>query len=887
MSKDLPEFTRSVAVTPAKVVDVQAPFDQLSKVLEQFSQGAQRLATRAATERAAQEGAEAGAAPDFKGKLAPGITAPTEAFNKAALASNKMQTQMDIRSSIQDIHDFVTSPKNLGVGSVKIYDDLATKKWASLQPNIPKQNLQAAQNYFQFEAGNARRSVVQRTNALKFDIMQSQHKQYQLGIQGEALTNAYSGDRIAAAGLAGQASQNNQEAVVGGITSQEVADTMGKNLNIGLQQQSILGGYSRALGTGAGDEYLKDYGKAALPDMDILQRTQLNGQMAGMAAIFQQIKEANTASLRQQYVDNNSRLQSGAHIDPKLQAQFPHASAKFWNEFEPKFAASKLINTGLTALRFASLADSKIALKAFIGETLKIPTDIDAQRVIKAVERGRKLQLAAIKKDPAGYNQQNPGYIQAQLIEQQQQTAQIQSETQDIEKGFSTGQIDDRGVHLVGNSNDVLLNIERGQGVSEQDLSLLSNQQASQIAQNIKTLPLDEQAAQMMAIQRQFGVHANIVVRDLNQHGLPAITMITTAMASHPKSAGDTLTYINMKELDPKELTQQGDLAFERWSTTVDSNGQTPTKKTISTAITVALEPMFQSLDASSGTTTVVKQQLFNESLQLAKAFGANGMAPDEAVKRATDDIVNNNYNFASQAGFAPLRVPHTQNAEAVIAARRGEIRLLTSENLTIPKYISNSPQFAFLTPEEQQQEYKQDIIRHGRWIASPDGSGVLFVSGPTTQGQPILDENGVRAFQSFADINSGTSKINELTPTDRMREGLVSRGLLPPTDKLTQFADIAGRLASGSSLSSEQATTLIGVGKNIKDAIVLSKQLGVVGIQLTGKVIVNVAKWVGRFSVPPTPAQIQQLIALPPGELETLIKKPPKGSISDILAQG
>lgn len=812
MSKDLPEFRRSVGITPAKVVDVQAPFNELSKVLEQFSQGAAQLATRAATERATQAGAAAGAAPDFKGNLAPGITAPTQAFNKAALAASKMQTQIGIRSSIQNIHDSITSPQNLTIANkpIEAFDDQAIKYWNSISPNIPKQNLQNAENYYLFEAGNARRSVVQRVNALNLNVLRTEQQAYQLSIQREATQHAFNRDERASAALAGQAHQNNQAAVEGGIINQDIANVMGENLRHSLQTQSILGGYQRALMTGSGPEYIKNYNKAALPDMNILQRTNLTGQLAGMEAVFEQTQGVNQAALRQQYVDHNSKIQSGDHISPTLAAQFPNESARFWREFEPKFAASQLINTGASALRYASLADRQTVLNSFIQKTLKTPADIDAQRVISAVQQISKKQLTAQANDPAGYNWNHPAFVEAQRQAQLQNTSQNQAETGNIEPSDSI---------LKGTPTDVLLNIERSEGIPENKLSIIPNIAAVKLVQDIKQLPMDQQIKAIQVLGAQWGNNAIIGLRDLQKHGLPFATGIALSASNNTKSRGHMSDVIETYNETPTELKTTQDLALSKWSAV---EGTRISATILGDEVTTQFSDLNASLDATNGSSTLTQSQFKNEAVRLALQFGAKGMGRPQALKLATDIVANNNYDFASQGEYAPLRVPHTEKAEDIRSFTGAAVTMAISQNLKIPNYISLANPGA--SQEELQKAYQEEIISTKRFISDPSGTRVILMAGPQTQGQPVLTADGMRIAPSYADMKSGTSRISELRAADPT-PNILLRGISPQFRRALRFTPIGrivldqvtvlkslGTLAVGGKLTSQENDFFRGV---------------------------------------------------------------------------
>lgn len=812
MSKDLPEFTRSVGVTPAKVVDVQAPFDQLSKVLEQFSQGAQRLATRAATERATQEGAQAGVAPDFKGDLAPGITAPTKAFNDAALAANKTQTQMDIRSSIQQIHDFVTNPQNLTLTKqpIQTYDDLVTKKWNDLQQGIAKQNLPFATNYFQFEAGNSRRSVVQKVNVLQNNMTRDGYVAAQIATQQEANNLANSGDLRAAGGLFGLQHQTNEAAVQGGITTQPIVDNVEDNFRKGLQTQGTIGSLQRSLQAGTSKQWWKDYHKAKLPDLDPVERANLTAKLVGTDALFHQGNAVFQQSLNPIYNAHAAALQAGRFINPELAAQLPQ-NPRLAAKFALTFQKATLIGTGLSALRYASAPDTATFLAGLPSRLANVP---EGQAVLNAIVRKHKQQLTARAADPFGYNENNPIFIQAQLQDQQQAQAQIQSAQASIAAGGVPLKANISG-ELIANQDDVMLTIQRKQGIPEGKLSLMSNATAITVAAQLEAEPADQRMADIQGISEQHGANANIILRDLYNHGVSNATATMVAANNNKASRPFMADMMEVNSFTPKELTEMEANAAINFKS---KDGVTRTPADVRNAVIGDFSDYFSSLDGGVGATTITKSKATDLAMRYAYQLAqTRGMGMVEAVKTATGLVANNYYNYASQAGHPALRVPIGVDSNDAVSATGFLVNEANTQPLKIPNYI-----FPNLSPEERQEEYRQDINKNARLVTNPDGMGMTLVSGPQSKGQPVLTADGQRIEVSFADINSGTSPVSDFISaspiprfllTETRRRSLTGRAIRATAPLITATGlELAGlgNLVTGGKVTEEQKQAFV-----------------------------------------------------------------------------
>ena len=297
-------------------------------------------------------------------------------------------------------------------------------------------------------------------------------------------------------------------------------------------------------------------------------------------------------------------------------------------------------------------------------------------------------------------------------------------------------------------ANDILLKIERSQGVPENKLSLIPNAQAAQRVLEIKQLPIDEQIQVIQNIGATFGKNAPIALRDLQNAGLPFATGIALAAATNTLSQGDMPAIIATYSATAKEAKETQGLAFDKWTA---KEGIPVTSADVKNQVETLLQPYLASLDGTNGTDTTTQTKVVNESLRLAYQFGSTGMGRVQALQQATNDVVNNNYNFASQHGFAPLRVAKNQDANDIRASITPLITIADNQQLTIPVKFQTG------LPATWQQNYKDALASGGHLISNPQTNGVILVDSGN---QPVLDANGNRIQASYAEINDPTSDV-------------------------------------------------------------------------------------------------------------------------------
>ncbi len=779
MSKDLPEtqkapsgnlpaFRRSVGVTPAPAVNVQAPFDELSKVLGDFTQGVTKLATRAATERAAQEGAEAGAAPDFKGDLAPGITAPTAAFNRAALAANKMQNQTSITTSIHNIHDAITSPESLTINKNPLvtFDKEIGAFGDEFLSKVPKQNLQAARNYFQYIAGNARRSVAQQEHTIKVNALAEGYQQNQNLLQHLALTAVFNGDILGGTGLIGQRTQNSNEAVISGIVSQQQVDNSTATLLPKLQQNTTLGQFNRMLNAGTPKEiqdFITKFEKSKSPDMNFLQRGDTLAKLLGMQGLHQQANENREKVLESKFENWRTQVQQGGFVDPQLAAELPVTNARLAAKFAPQLEKARVYNTVMTQLRWATPSQRTTMLasaKQFVGGDLTIT---GPQQFFSSLERASEGQMKKFKDDPFAYVENNPAVRDA--------VSSLELST------IANAQLDNPGTGLtLPKSNAALLestlaplntdpvktslDLQKKLGAKDDELRVMSKPAAAEFVTNISGEAQDVQLREVQSLLLTFPNHPDIALRNLNEAKLDGVTQTALSASNNPLSRRFVPDMIAANAQTPQETKDTKAIALTQ-------TGLQP--KDFANDIQTQLKDYLTTVDNAPTKIAAIKQ-VTDLSYYLVTV---KNQSETEAVKNASDAVVNNNFNFVSQHGNPPLRVRKDQDQNNIARMLPALISQSEGKQLEIPAFIIDKNPKA--NNEQLHKIYREDILANGHLQSNPATNGVILV-GP--EGVPVLDTDGNFIAASYADSKNPDSEVSKFMTTNPIPNLLLN---LPP----------------------------------------------------------------------------------------------------------
>ncbi len=760
MAKDLPEFKKSVGIQPAGAVDVESRLNTTSRVLDQFSKTALATGQKEADIAAAQAGEEAGATPGFTGQLAPGATEATRAFNKAALAANKMQNYVNIRTGIQNIADGVN--QNFKLGSTAIAQKELQAYGESILPNIPAQNRVAAQNIFQFESANVLNSISRKERVLSTNTAGYHIREGNVIAQNEANNKAFWGQPIAAQAISGQIGQSNNATVDAEEMTPQVRDTLKEGRETSINMQGFLGGGERAIDNGKMPEYLKGLVKNGFGVLKAEDQAQVNLQFLGME---QQHNLSN--KLRQDAASNfgdeqNFAKQHGLYIDP--------VSAARWKQEYPQQAAanlqnfvfSKLYGTVMGAMRYATASERSNINQIAQEELARLPADFPRQQFITAIVRGSKQQSGQLLADSYAYVENSPHVQDANSARQVSLQARAEANpTGPDGTGLMWPVMDSQ--HRTPLPIDPIganLNMQRAMGVPEEKLRVTSNAKAAGIVQQINALPPNERIQDLQSVVNSYGPYGGMLLRDLHNHGLDFSSQAILSAAQNMASRHAVPDMIIATNETGKEAAARLSLA--------KAQGLKPTN--LNADVASALTSWTDSIRSLTGNTGPLQERTNAMVQRLALVYMTNkGQSASEAAQNAANDYVLNNFQFVSQAGAPVLRVAIGHDKELVANSVHGLISQATSQDLRTPADFKLG--FFDLNEGTRQQNYKNFVRTTAHLVSTPATDGVVLVDG---NGNVVLNAAGQRIQATYKQIENPTDDLNTIATAEESR---ISRG--------------------------------------------------------------------------------------------------------------
>jgi hypothetical protein len=154
-----------------------------------------------------------------------------------------------------------------------------------------------------------------------------------------------------------------------------------------------------------------------------------------------------------------------------------------------------------------------------------------------------------------------------------------------------------------------------------------------------------------------------------------------------------------------------------------------------------------------SATTARVDHSIAMQNLAYDLAgfyYVAGNMSLDEAVKKATDNLINNKFDFITPGDAkGVVRLP-----KSILGSPTSYEQVLTSvlkDNDENEEIFNN---LTFVTPVNDLGKYKSEVLRDGKFITKSDNSGVILVDRTSN---PII-------IQSEDEQANITQKVFELS---------------------------------------------------------------------------------------------------------------------------
>jgi hypothetical protein len=268
--------------------------------------------------------------------------------------------------------------------------------------------------------------------------------------------------------------------------------------------------------------------------------------------------------------------------------------------------------------------------------------------------------------------------------------------------------------------------IQANLGVPSWSRTYLGTQGASQMVASINAAPAEKAANEIENLATRYGPMWPNVLNELSGKGLNP-TYATVARLTRPEDASVRVDLVS---------------AINTGATTLRDNLGTATDaKDISEGVRNRFADFARTLqnDGAAG------QRLLNHEItsaeMLAMLYRQRGDSVSTAVRKATDALVNNRYDFEG-----------TFRAPKGMGSRVSRATQTALDGLTADQFAPAPGGNAALS-DEYRQNAALDFARRGTWANTPQGNGVELLY---PNGSPVVLKNGQRVRLLFDSLSAG-----------------------------------------------------------------------------------------------------------------------------------
>lgn len=253
------------------------------------------------------------------------------------------------------------------------------------------------------------------------------------------------------------------------------------------------------------------------------------------------------------------------------------------------------------------------------------------------------------------------------------------------------------------------------QGIPSAQRKPFSNAYAAQVAEQISSLPPDQQAAALQDLQQSYKSYWPDVLRQIGDKLPPGLAVA----AVMPRGRGAT-TLASVAGLKIEDLT---------------SGLEKGAKGDVEEAILndERMQSLFRVLTPQMGGRETYAQ--YSDSvLRLALKYNGDGLSIDDAVAKAAQEVTGD--TAFAEVGNSIIAIPANENRDRIIAGLEAAQSSIDLSTVDLP------PTTTGYTADEIKSAYATSIRQNGEWVASGDGKGLyLSVLGDivTRDGEPIL----------------------------------------------------------------------------------------------------------------------------------------------------
>ena len=764
MSEELPRFTSRGSIRPLSTPGAGSFFENLSGTFARVSQTFQRQVFRQQIGRARTEGLEAGQAPGFR--AATGTNAATEAFNQTALAANKSAIGADAIQRINQLKmEFGTNitPQSLShftaVSEQFAKTELAlapAQNRAFLRNVLTNQTMRAAS-----EIGN---KVHMQANRIAFNGWNQNVSVY----QAAASNAARNGDTPTAMAMMAIVQRNADGLVAKGILSPALANAQVE----GMKTQVWSADAMRHLDVAkdpvkAVHDFLNEKSAFGKRYNDIFTPQQREEVVRRWRNLQRMQRESQAGGLRQLDTNKKAYLKAVSEGTPRSavkESTFEHENPATAPSFKAAIADSANAGSKIIGSRSATIGENtaqmgKLQQEIDAPPTSATPEGLRQHRLAQTTFNGIKKNNEAITKSPY-----QTVVSQDPVLRHQIKALKTQVVTADPNTNASGYEA--QSLQYRQKTDDLALQAQRGRGVLNTNLQVMTNADATQHATTINTLLNSGQMGAIIpyldSIRLRFGQNAGVALRQTSRSGAPPGLMMIDSMAHSQDPSVSADTSYSLESMKPGNTVEA--LKIQAKFTAADTKAFNAQMK-VSGANWIATQNAYNgATDKNIQTAQGVVERL---GMQLVIS---KGLDPAAAVVEAWGDYFNKRYTYSNWRG-GEYRIPNranvtegqVQNANQAFS----ESVVKNVANLTIPKNFSANHRG--LNDKEMRVQYASSLEQGGHFVTNTDDSGMEFMDAA---GTPVKDKNGGAQVYHFKDITEPAGLLSDLSArTQRLLE--------------------------------------------------------------------------------------------------------------------
>ena len=673
---------------------------------------------------AVQQGKSAGSNINFKEQEP--ITQSQRIFERRALQANQVAIFNNVKSHARQLFNDEIKPGNFSTNSPENFRKKMKAYTNGMLQSIPKSNRQYAANVADRTESQYHTWLNNRANKLGQQEGRESLYEYLNTLQQQSQNDLVSGnigDILSATGAYGMGVRKINEATKSGLLTGKQAFQLKSSWKSQLQVAAVVGKYREDLKNGKGDTSLESFIMNPPKDMSFKDQQIALNHMRSLKNAYQQAENINDNILDSQIYNSLNQVSQG-NLDPNS----PEASQIFSNIAQSKGNEEALkYNDNLTSAQKTASVKNSIRFMSpqkFNDSISQIAKNLDpntraGERGIKDLNEISALYLKerrSFKNDPAAFVSDSPFVMQAASAAALQPNKNGMGLLQD--KYYSTT-----------NLNQAMIQQELELGATMQPkngqplVSLIPNDKAKEIVGYIQNLPFEGQIGALQEIEKKYGPkYSKIALRDLTRAGYPAANLITLDIAKNTPAMGPNV--VAAQDANKKEL-----------SSFIDTATKTSIDQAVTNGLTSLIDSFGSSMSFPVSQISSMKNKIINLSYYLLASNKAS--SAHEATKMALDAYINNNYSFSSYGGSI-IRVPKDETGKSVdIGTLKEMMRLKQKQALRNPELPLVKSAFGKNSAVEQNAI--QSIRDFGKWVTTPDDSGVFMVDA---LGSPVVVMN-------------------------------------------------------------------------------------------------------------------------------------------------